>query len=69
VIPAYAPPPRQSAPATPADAIPTPVNDNCLPGDKGSVIACQEQNGAREILRFSQPFDRLQFPCAAFLLF
>src|SRR5205814_739546 len=52
-----------------ADPILTAVYDNCLPGDKCSIIACQKQNGAGDILRFSEPLDGLLFPGGAFLLF
>jgi hypothetical protein len=52
-----------------ADAILTAVPDNCLSGDKGGTIACQEQNRARHVLGFSQPLGGLLFPGGAFVLF
>ena len=52
-----------------ADAILTAVYDNCLPGDKCSIIACQKQNRPSNILGFAKPFDCLLFPCGASLLF
>src|SRR5580698_258728 len=52
-----------------ADPILAAVNDNGLPGNECSIVACQEQDRARHILGFSQPLDRLLFPSAAFLPF
>ena len=54
---------------TSADAVLTTVNDNCLPGDKRRIIACQKEHCTRDILGFSQPLDGLLFPGAALLLF
>jgi hypothetical protein len=52
-----------------ANPILTAVYDNCLPGDKCSIIACQKQNGTGDILRFSQPLDGLLLPGGTFFLF
>jgi hypothetical protein len=52
-----------------ADPILAAVDDNCLPGDESSVVACQKKNRSCHILGFSQPLDSLLFPGATFLLF
>ena len=52
-----------------ADPILTAIDDNRLSSDKGGIIACQKQNCACDILRFSQPLDRLLFPGATLLVF
>src|ERR1700758_4337164 len=52
-----------------ADAILATINDNCLPGDKCGIIACQKEHCACDIPGFSQPLDGLLLPGAAFLLF
>ena len=49
-----------------ADPILTAVDDNRLAGNKSRIFACQKQNCACDILRFSQPLDSLLVPGAPF---
>src|ERR1700693_1906790 len=51
-----------------ADPILAAVDDNGLARNECSIVARQEQDCARHILRLSQPLDRLLFPGGAFLL-
>jgi hypothetical protein len=46
----------------------TAINDNCLPGNKGSIIAGQKQNRTLNVRRFPHMLDGLLFPSGAFLL-
>ena len=49
-----------------SNAILTTINDDCLPGDKCRIITRQKKHCTSNILRFSQPLDRLLFHVSRF---